>query len=206
MRQTEKDEVTHHRTDDWSTKIKIAELVYESADDVDGWKFDGGASTIPNSDVRSWEILALLPYYAGPTLGSRGLQVGWLPTLHTPVKVPVLSWSLLAEAPFGLSRTPRLQTDARVGGADAFVTPGLGFGIPNAFLNHLGVGCRIETRLKTCSSGSGIWPEYSATLFARMVRVNAYRIPPRFALGARNGWVGGVSLTDVNGLVYWMLR
>lgn len=197
MRRTERAE----HPDSWSRTMKLAEMIYRSADDQGDWAYDGGPSSIPRHD-GVWSMFAALPYFGGPTIGVRGFQLGWQPTWHTPVA------SMIVELPFGDVTAPRGMNSASPIAASVFATPSIGQEYEKWYVNQVAIGARFES---TGKLGDGIGmhfvsPEASAYFLGRKLRAHVYAVPGRLSESGHTRWIGGLSLADVNGIAYWILR
>jgi hypothetical protein len=203
MRQTEQDEKNHGRADNWSMKMKLAEMVYRSAVDPDGISFDGGASSVPRFDGKRSTFFRYAPYFAGPTLGGRGYQLGWQPTVHTGLK------GFVVQAPSGTVRLPRFYPAVGSLATSVVTTPGVGYEFRGAILNQVALGARVESygRLWADHFG-GHKPllEASTYLLGRRLRFNIYKLPGSRTSDGVARWMGGISAADINGLAYWLSR
>jgi predicted acylesterase/phospholipase RssA len=205
MRAAEED-IKSRGKPDFRMAVKTVEFVYRSGNHKSrrGWDMD--PSSIPPHDDKLWQIMHFLPYYVGSSVGTSGTQVGWEPTVHFGWK------SLIVKMPFELDHLPV--------GYDRFgklswypaLTPSVGRDFAKPWLNQLAVGGRTELNLGVSEgnpwvrSRSPVMPEISVLTLMGKVRVAAYRVPVSHAAAGRALLRGTVSLADVNGLLYWVLR
>jgi predicted acylesterase/phospholipase RssA len=202
MRDTERKQVPRGRP----TAVKMTELVLRSTEPHDSRRVDGGPTSIPRGDGL-WGLLAYAPYYVGLSIGSQGIQFGWQPSVH-------LGWynkGIVLHAPIEVARLPR-QLDVQQGNAfGVSVSPSVGFDLQSPVMNQVSMGLRLtqEGRWTPLRSAKVRQPalEVSSYWLFRKVRAAAYLVPAKSINSPDGGrWLATLSIADINGALYWMLR
>lgn len=188
------------KNDGYARVVKAIELALRSADQRVGLRYDGGPSSIPPNDGL-WSRLALLPYYAGVTIGAQGGQVGWQPTVHFPWLGAVVT------SPFELVRLPGDLITGQRHTTSVALSPSVGIDLPSVLVNQIVVGGRFTTQRRIDELGvRGPTWEISSYLLLRKIRATAYFIPARYTGHPHGWWIAAISAADLNGALYWILR
>lgn len=185
---------------EYASVVKLVEVFWRSALAPEGWRIFGPTSAPLNDGA--WTAMRLLPFYGGVSLGTQGTQLGWLPGYYFARKGFTVSVPLeFARMPVGL--TVRQGYNWRFA-ASAHA----GFRLPVPILDQVTAGCRFDRRIVhfELSGGGSCYPEVAVLGFLRKLRVSGYRVPASQTLLGRSRLVGTVSLADVNGTLYWLLR
>lgn len=155
------------------------------------------ASSIPPYNSFWWNMLHFVPYYVGGSVGTAGLQAGWKPTAYFNFLHSII------DAPIEFDHSPNPDVAGRLYQWSGAVTPGVGHDFTFSWLNQLSVGPRIQCK-RLNGECSAIHLQASAlTLFGK-VRLTAYsqRLDP----GAHTRLLGSVSVSDLNGILYYLIR
>lgn len=176
---------------DHKSAVKVVELVYRSMDQRSRRGLEIDPSSVRPGESMGWSWMHLLPYYAGGTVGFSGTQVGWQPELHTGWHSTTVQMAIeLTHLPAG-GRTTRYEWSHAV-------IPGVGRDFSLVWLNHLGVGARIQWNTLS--------PEISAVALLSKARLSLYAMPSYISPSGHTRMVATVSLADLNGLLYTLVR
>lgn len=176
---------------DHEAEVKVAELLYRSTDQRSRRGLEIDPSSVRSGDSMRWSWMHLLPYYAGGTVGFSGTQVGWQPVLHT-------GWqSTTVQMAVEVTHLPAGGRSNRYDWSHA-VVPGVGRDLSLVWLNHVGVGARIQWNTLS--------PEISAVALLSKARFSLYSMPSYISPSGHARMIATVSLADLNGLLYTMLR
>ena len=184
--------------------VKTIDFVYRSNNLRGRRGFELDASSIPPNDSWRWQLFHFIPYYVGGAIGATGAQFGWKPTAYLgPLH-------LIVDAPAEVVHLPHGYDATRPYHWFSAVTPGVGHDFALPWLNQLSVGPRFELNSRLDNRRverrtPTLW-QASALTFLGKVRVSVYRALPNYPLSRRPRLVGGLSLADLNGILYWGLR
>lgn len=179
---------------------RLAEGAYRSTD----YRYRRGMELDPSSippyeKLAGWGALALMPYYAGATVGIRGWQIGWQPTWHTP---PMTAPWLAIGLPLELAQMSDMSTVPN-SHLYAAATPSL-IWRRTSLVNQIQLGARVAACVEgNCSRTLRVGPEVTAHVLSKL-RFSLYR-----HVSGTNGMrklAGSVSVADMNGMMYWALR
>ena len=187
----------------WTNVATLSEALYQSGI---GYRyrrgFDANTSSVPRGSGRGW-IATLVPNYATVSLLSSGFEIGYRPTVH-------LGRSLalgLTAAPLHVTGHPATQVDR----LHWVLGPALHWKRSSAIWSGLETGVEYFGHWRRRPSGTS-----NATVWA--VPVTAYLLADKLRIGIRvlpgnNSAIHGgkkialtLGLSDLNGLMYWMLR
>ncbi len=187
----------------WTNVATLSEALYQSGI---GYRyrrgFDANTSSVPRGSGRGW-IATLVPNYATVSLLSSGFEIGYRPTVH-------LGRSLafgLTVSPLHVTGHPATQVDR----VHWVMGPALHWKRSSAIWSGLETGVEYFGHWRRRPSGNS-----NATVWA--VPVTAYLLADKLRVGVRvlpgnNSAIHGgkkialtLGLSDLNGLVYWMLR
>jgi hypothetical protein len=175
-----------------------------------GMEFD--PSTIPGYEGKSaWGMMHILPYYVGGTLGASGAVIGWQPTWNLPWPErdplgPVSPGSLALVAPTEMIHVPQTAPRA-VYRRFVAVSPSIAIKRNSFTVPQIQVGARYTTQWHSWAQrkvDGRLHFEAAAALFGSKLRLSVFRM--RTIPNDRLRTMGTVSLSDVNGLLYWMFR
>jgi hypothetical protein len=187
----------------WTGVATLSEVVYQSGI---GYRyrrgFDANTSSVPRGSDWGW-VATLVPNYIAGSLLNAGFELGYRPTLHVGNSFAV-----------GLNGAPLHVTGRPASGGDRLrwmIGPVLHWKRPSAVWSGLETGVELFGRWRRTPPGSPdarVWAvPVTAYLIADKLRIGVRLLPGNdSAVHGGNNVALTIGLTDLNGLVYWVLR